>query len=114
MNLRTITGSIKDYPVKTVAGIVFALLFLPVHTIRLDEYWALTRMGWWICFLLYVNELHQAYKNDNKLLSYKVPSVWHPADSKWINRWGMSWKSLTIIMPTMLVTLFFIMLVMFA
>lgn len=112
MGLRTIIDIMMDYPVNTIVGIGFALLFLPMHAINPDEHWAIIRMAWWVGFLIYINVVYEEYKEEKTPLVLK--SVWRPSTSAWVNRWGVSWRTLIIVIPTMLVTFFFIMLVMFA
>lgn len=94
----------------TVAGVILGLFFLPTHIP--NAFWAITRMAWWIPFLLYVNEVNRVYKSRKKPTEFK--SVWYPSTSAWVNRWGVSWRTLTIVIPTMLITFFFVMLAVFA
>lgn len=109
MNRRTVT----DNWGWIIVGIGFAIFFLPMHIHGPSELGAINRMGWWICFLLYINEAYKEYK-ENKKLVITLPSVWHPTASAWVNRWGVSWRTLTIAIPTTLITFFFVMLVVFA
>ena len=108
MNSRTITDNWEYF----IVGTGFAILFLPMHIIY-DGFWAMNRMGWWIGFLICINEAYKEYK-ENKKPVITVPSVWHPTLSAWANRWGVSWRTLGIVIPTMLITFFFAMLVVFA
>lgn len=109
-NLREFVGNERAL---TGLAIGLAILFLPMHTRSIGELWAIVRMAWWIPFLLCVNETYNAYKEHKK--EGKVKYMWvKPKPNAWVSRWGVSWKTLGIVLPIMFVVFFFVMLVVFA
>lgn len=102
---------LRNEKIITIVGVILALTFLPMHGYY--ELGAIVRMAWWLPFFLYVNEVNIAYKEHKK--DKRIKYVWvRPEPNAWVSRWGLSWKTLGIVIPTMLITFFFVMLVVFA
>ena len=94
-------------------GIGLVIFFPSTHTHGPNELWAIVRMMWWIPFLLWVNIVNSLYKKCKSMK--KVKYMWvKPKPNDWVSRWGVSWKTLGIVLPIMFVVFFFVMLVVFA